>query len=120
MFLKSENWTYAMTLTFSPPLLLKSFSKTILPEIPYEQSIRLVTVALFPKLLSFQWQTECPLSQTWRIVMCVMNAHLLHVDLNSGVCLGQGPRICIFNKYASHFRRLANLENTGLSEIIKI
>ena len=37
-----------MTLTFSPPLLLKSFSKTILPEIPYEQSIRLITVALFP------------------------------------------------------------------------
>ena len=67
MFLKSENWTYAMTLTFSPPLLLKSFSKTILPEIPYEQSIRLITVALFPKLLGFQWQTECPLSQTWRI-----------------------------------------------------
>ena len=66
MFWKSENWTYATTLSFSPPLLLKSFSKTILPEIPYGQSIRLIAV-LFPKLLGFHWGTECPLSQTWRI-----------------------------------------------------
>ena len=51
--------------------------------------------------------------------MFVMNAHLLHVDLNSGVCLGQGPRICVFNKYTSHFHGLANLENTGLSARIK-
>lgn len=39
---------------------------------------------------------------------------------NSGDCLVQGPKMCIFNEHVGHSCELADLSNPGLNKKIKV